>query len=303
MSEEFPVILFYKYVSIENPADFSASQRELCGRLGVKGRILIAGEGINGTLAGPRRAIEEYTENLTSDPRFADVIFKYSSGDANTFPRLVVKVRKEIVTLNAGPLEPVRENQLAPLAWKEMMEHDSEAVLLDIRNRYESDAGRFAGAVVCRIEHFRELPGYLEQLKELRDKRVMLYCTGGIRCEKAAGLFRGRGFRQVYQLQGGIVTYQEEFGNEHWLGECFVFDQRMTVRRDEGLTQIGRCAHTSVATSRFVNCLHDPCHCLFLLSEGAERTNPDYRLCPACLALGLTSATAEYLCPSLLTNN
>jgi UPF0176 protein len=121
-----------------------------------------------------------------------------------------------------------------------------------------------------------------------------MYCTGGIRCEKASALLRSRGFENVYQLHGGIVTYQEQFGNEHWQGECFVFDQRMTVRVEKGLKQIGRCAHSGRLTSRFVNCLHDPCHKLFLLSEEAERENEDHRVCPECLSQGITFAAAEF---------
>ena len=121
-----------------------------------------------------------------------------------------------------------------------------------------------------------------------------MYCTGGIRCEKASALFRSKGFKNIFQLHGGIAAYQEQFGNEHWQGECFVFDQRMTVRVEEGLVQIGRCAHTGRATSRFVNCLHDPCHKLFLLSAEAESENRDYLVCPECLAAGISFATAEY---------
>ena len=294
MTEPFPVILFYKYVEIADPAEFAAAQRELCLELGLKGRVLIATEGINGTLAGPSAAIERYTEALKRDARFSDITFKLSAGDAGTFLKLVVKVRKEIVTLNAGDLEPDHDNLLSPAAWKEQMENDPNAVVLDVRNRYETDAGRFENAIVCQIEHFRELPDYLEQLESLKAKHVLMYCTGGIRCEKASALLRQRGFQHVRQLQGGIVSYQEQFGNEHWLGECFVFDQRMTVKVEQGLRQIGRCAHTGEVTSRFVNCLHDPCHKLFLVSETAERTNADFRLCPRCLETGLTSETADY---------
>lgn len=294
MTASFPVILFYKYVEVADPHALAAAQREICSEIGLKGRILIATEGINGTLAGSSAAIDRYIETLKSDARFSDIIFKLSAGDATTFPKLVVKVRAEIVTLNAGELRPDRDNQLTSSAWKQMMEEDPSAVLLDIRNRYESAAGKFEGAVVCDIEHFRELPAYLDQLEALKDKRVLMYCTGGIRCEKASALFRERGFQHVYQLHGGIVSYQEEFGNEHWLGECFVFDQRMTVRHDDGLIPIGRCAHTQKVTSRFVNCLHDPCHKLFLCSEAAELENPNYRLCPECLLIGLTAETADY---------
>ena len=293
-SNAWTVILFYKYVPIADPEVFATAQRALCVSLGLKGRVLIAEEGINGTLAGPIDAINEYTRQLGNDPRFADVCFKVSGGDVATFPKLVVKVRREIVTLGLSGISPEQTNQLPPSEWKEMLENDPDVVLLDVRNRFESDAGRFTGAVVCAIENFRDLPAYVPKLEELKFKKVLMYCTGGIRCEKASALLRSRGFENVFQLDGGILTYQEQFGNEHWEGECFVFDQRMTVRVDEGLVQIGRCAHSNRPSSRFVNCLHDPCHKLFILSEEAERANPDHRLCPECLGDGITSATAEY---------
>ncbi|MBA3882303.1 MAG: rhodanese-related sulfurtransferase [Chthoniobacterales bacterium] len=293
-ADVWPVILFYKYVTITNPEEFAAEQRALCVALGVKGRILIATEGINGTLAGRVEAVNGYVAALQGDSRFSGVAVKVSAGDASTFPKLVVKVRSEIVTLAAGPVQPDQTKQLSPAEWKQTIEDDPDIVLLDVRNRFESAAGKFKGAVVCDIEHFRELPAYVHELDPLKDKKVLMYCTGGIRCEKASALLRSRGFEQVFQLHGGIVTYQEQFGNEHWEGECFVFDQRMTLRVDEGLVQIGRCAHTDRPTTRFVNCLHDPCHKLFILSEEAERENPDYRLCPECLAAGISSETADY---------
>lgn len=294
MSTAYPVILFYKYVAIADPTALAAAHRARCNALGLKGRVLIAAEGLNGTLAGPRAAVDAYVAELRADARFADIDVKESAGDAQTFPRLAVKVRPEIVTLGAGPLAPDLNNHLSPADWKRMIEEDPEVVLVDVRNRYESAAGKFAGAIACDIEHFRELPGYLEKLDEMKARKVLMYCTGGIRCEKASALFRQRGFSQVYQLHGGIVTYQQQFGNEHWLGECFVFDQRMTVRVEEALQPIGRCAHTGRATTRFVNCLHDPCHVLFLLAEETERENAGTRLCPACLAAGLTAETADY---------
>jgi UPF0176 protein len=294
MSEAYPVILFYKYVALADPQQFAAEQRARCVSLGLKGRVLIATEGINGTLAGPRAAVDEYVAALRADARFSDIEMKVSSGDASTFPKLMVKVRPEIVTLGAGPLPADQDNHLTPAEWKQMLEEDPDVVVVDVRNRYESAAGKFAGAVACDIEHFRDLPEYVGKLDGLKEKKVLMYCTGGIRCEKASALFRSKGFTNVFQLHGGIVTYQEQFGNEHWLGECFVFDQRMTVRVDDSLVPIGKCAHTGAATNRFVNCLHDPCHVLFLLAEETERANADTRLCPECLARGLTSATADY---------
>lgn len=294
MSQFWPVILFYKYVAIAEPERFAAEQRAICSSLGLKGRLLIATEGINGTLAGRADAVNQYVGALHGDARFADVAIKVSAGDADTFPKLVVKARPEIVALGLGSLTPDQHNHLSPTAWKCMLENDPEVVLLDVRNRFESDAGKFEGAIVCEIENFRDLPAYVDRLETLKEKKVLMYCTGGIRCEKASALLRSRGFKDVFQLHGGIVSYQAQFGNEHWQGECFVFDQRMTVRVEEGLVQIGQCAHTGRPTSRFVNCLHDPCHKLFILSEEAEREDADYQLCPECLAAGITFATAEY---------
>ncbi len=295
LDPDYPVILFYKYVPITGPERFAVEHSALCKRLGLKGRVLVAEEGINGTLAGPRDAVTHYVETLRTDERFTDMEFKVSPGDASTFPRLSVKVRPEIVTLGA----PVRlqadlDNHLSPADWKRTIEEDPEVLLVDVRNRYESAAGKFRGAHACDIEFFRELPAYLEKLAEHREKKILMYCTGGIRCEKASALFRHHGFDKVFQLHGGIVNYQKEFGNEHWLGECFVFDNRMTVKVEADLVSIGTCAHSGRPTSHFVNCLHDPCHSLFLLAPETERENPETRLCPDCLANGLSSTTADY---------
>jgi UPF0176 protein len=295
MDPDHPVILFYKYVPITGPDRFAAEHSALCKSLGLKGRVLIAEEGINGTLAGPRDSIDSYVRSLRADERFADIEIKQSAGDASTFPRLSVKARAEIVTLGAPvPLQADLHNHLSPAEWKRSIEQDPDILLVDVRNRYESDAGRFEGALTCDIEFFRELPAYLEKLEEHRNKKILMYCTGGIRCEKASALFRHHGFEKVFQLHGGIVNYQREFGNEHWLGECFVFDNRMTVKVEKNLVPIGTCAHSGRSTSRFVNCLHDLCHALFLLAPETERENTETRLCPECLARGLTSQTADY---------
>jgi len=288
MDASHPVILFYKYVPIADPAAFVEAQRALCTELGLKGRILIAAEGINGTLAGPRSETSRYTAALRSDPRFSDIEIKESPGGSEAFPRLVVKVRPEIVTLGAGvELQPDHDNHLSPAEWKRTLEEEPDTVVIDVRNRYESAIGRFENAIACDIDNFRELPGYVEQLSDFKDRKVLMYCTGGIRCEKASALFRRKGFKNVFQLHGGIQTYQREFGNAHWLGECFVFDNRMTVRVEDNLRQVGKCAHTGVPTARFVNCANDDCHKLFILDEQAEHAHPEYRFCPECLAAGV----------------
>jgi UPF0176 protein len=166
-----------------------------------------------------------------------------------------------------------------------------------VRNRYESAVGRFKGAITPAIENFRELPQILPQYEALKDKTVLMYCTGGIRCEKASALFREAGFKHVFQLEGGIVSYGEQVGDAHWEGDCFVFDDRMMVPvgNSAGKEPVGRCEHTGRPTRNVVNCLHDPCHRILLVSPEAIAENPDCRLCPECRRQGLTSATADYV--------
>lgn len=291
------VILFYKFTPVADPSLLRDNLRERCEQLRIKGRVIIAEEGLNGTLGGEESDIRQIVSFLHADQRFADMEIKESFGTNDTFPKLSIKVRPEIVTLKApAPLQAdTHHNHLSPSEWQSTIENDSDVVLVDVRNRYESAVGKFANAVECDIENFRELPAYMDQLAAFRDRKILMYCTGGIRCEKASALFRHHGFDRVYQLHGGIVNYHREVGTKHWQGECFVFDQRMTVPTPEPVEDIGRCAHTGSPTNRFVNCLHDPCHILFLLDEAAEKANPSHRLCPSCLSQGLTPETADYV--------
>ena len=291
-AQRWVVLLYYKFVGIDDPVEFVRVHREFCASLGLKGRILVAKEGLNGTVGGSFEATEKYKAHLRADARFSDIEFKESEGDPGTFPKLVVKARKEIVTLGLELPAVTREGHLTPEQWKEEIER-GEAVVLDVRNRYEYEIGRFKGAVPPPIEHFRELPEAMPQYAHLKNKKVLMYCTGGIRCEKAAALFKREGFSDVYQLHGGIVSYLQKYPGKHWEGECFVFDQRMT---DSATVSgpCGVCAHTGKPTQHFENCLHDPCHKLFLVNPAAIAANPDLRLCPECLKAGLTSETADY---------
>ncbi len=301
MSESFPftVLLYYKYVRIEDPEQFMQEQRTLCESLGLKGRILIAHEGINGTVAGDAAATEQYQAALRADPRFADVEFKLSGGDAATFPKLMIKVRKEIVTLGLEQDVDPHVNggiHLEPAEWKRMLdEADEDVVVFDARNRYESDVGYFEGAIKPDIEHFRDLPDVMEDYAHLKDKKVMMYCTGGIRCEKASAFFKDQGFKDVYQLHGGIHRYLEQEGREHWEGDCFVFDQRMVVPDAFALaeTPVGVCEHTGARTRHLINCGHVPCHRLFLVLPKALAEHPEYEICPRCQAKGIHLANAD----------
>lgn len=299
MPQRFTVLLYYKYVPISDPETFVKEHRHLCTELGLNGRVLVGREGINGTVAGSDAATTEYQAALRARPEFAEVVFKTSFADCPPFKRLEIKVRPEIVTLGAGPdLDPTRETapHLSPEEWKRMIEEE-DVVLFDVRNRYESEVGRFKGAVTPAIENFRELPDVLPQYEALKEKTVLMYCTGGIRCEKASALFRRAGFQRVFQLEGGIVTYGERVGDAHWEGDCFVFDERMMIPVGNSAEKppVGRCCHTGQPTRNVINCLHDPCHRIILVAPEATEADPDARLCPECRASGLTSATADYL--------
>ena len=299
MSQRVTVLLYYKYVSLADPASCMERHRALCNELGLKGRILIGAEGINGTVAGSDEATSAYQTWLRAYPEFSDVVFKISFAESPPFRRMEIKVRREIVTLGAGTeLDPTRDTapHLSPEEWKRMIEQE-DVVLFDVRNRYESEVGRFKGAITPAIENFRELPQVLPQYEALKDKTVLMYCTGGIRCEKASALFRQAGFSRVFQLEGGIVTYGERVGDAHWEGDCFVFDKRMMIPVGPSGEKppVGRCCHSGRPTRNVVNCLHDPCHRIILVAEDTIASDPDARLCPECRKQGFTSETADYL--------
>lgn len=295
MSFQFPVILFYRYTRIDDPAAFAEEQRELCRRLRLKGRVLVAQEGINGTLAGCPGEIDAYIAALKGDERLAGLEYKWSEGTPQTFGKLIVKARREIVSFSLArdvDVAASRASHLTPAQWKARLDEGGPGLaIIDVRNRYESDAGRFNGALTPAIEHFRDLPAVIGEWAHLKEKTVLMYCTGGIRCEKAAALLQREGFRDVHQLHGGILDYHEQIGRDHWSGDCFVFDKRMIIPGAGEPT--GQCASTGRATNRFVNCLHDPCDRLYLLAPEAEQEDPERRLCAQCRADGLTAATAD----------
>ncbi len=294
------VLLYYRYVRIEDPDAFARDHRAFCASLGLRGRIIVAEEGINGTVAGAPDATGSYRETLAKDPRFAGMPFKISRGTADTFPGLSIKVRPEIVTLGAAlPFDPEIDPaaHLSPFEWKRLAETDPDAVIFDVRNDYESAVGRFRGAITPQIKNFRDLPAVLSDYGHLKDRKILMYCTGGIRCEKASSLFKRQGFREVYQLDGGIMNYEKEIcdRDDLWEGDCFVFDNRVVLpmATARGKAPAGRCAHSGLPTSHYVNCIHNPCNRLFLVAESIVEDSPDHRLCPECLRKGLTSETAD----------
>jgi len=200
---------------------------------GVRGTLLLASEGINGTVAGSREGIDALLTWLQQDPRLADIVYKESLDDSNPFHRTKVKLKKEIVTMGVEGIDPKRVvgTYVKPEEWNAPIS-DPNVILVDTRNDYEVQVGTFKGAVNPHTETFREFPDYVkENLDPEKNRKVAMFCTGGIRCEKSTAYLKEQGFDEVYHLEGGILKYLEEVPQENslWEGECFVFDNRVTV--------------------------------------------------------------------------
>ena len=222
----------YKFVKLDGLAELRASLRLQCEPLGLKGTILVSPEGINVFVAGPAREIGEFKALLLADDRFVGLRFKESRSAAQPFKRMLVKIKPEIITLRVPGLDPAANPApaLAPAELKRWLDEGREVVLIDTRNAFEVEAGTFRNALHLDLKAFGQFPQAADGLDpSLKNKTVVTFCTGGIRCEKAAPVLIGKGFRDVYQLQGGILQYFEDCGATHFNGRCFVFDERNTL--------------------------------------------------------------------------
>lgn len=279
MSERaFRVLLYYLYTPIADPQAYAVAHRGLCERLGLRGRILIGKEGINGTVSGLTADCDAYREAMAADPLTAKMEFKIDEEEGHVFPKLSIKAREEIVTLGLGQedLDPneVTGKYLSPAEWREAMK-DPNAVMIDARNDYEWELGRFEGALLPPVGNFRDLPQWVrDNREELEGKRILTYCTGGIRCEKFSGFLVKEGFDDVSQLHGGIVTYgkDEEAKGEGYEGSCYVFDQRIgvPVNRTGGAKVVSKCLHCGEPSERYRNCAWKPCNVQHFCCEKCE---------------------------------
>ncbi|OUL32145.1 rhodanese-related sulfurtransferase [Nostoc sp. 106C] len=228
------VATLYKFVSLPDFAEKREPLLSYCQQQGIKGTILLAQEGINGTIAGSRQAVDSVLEFLRSDPRLADLEHKESYTDTPPFERMKVRLKSEIVTLGLPEVDPNEQvgTYVSPQEWNELIS-DPEVTVIDTRNDYEVNIGTFKRAENPQTTTFREFPEYVRhQLDPNKHKKVALFCTGGIRCEKASSFMLSQGFAEVYHLKGGILKYLEEVPAKEslWEGECFVFDERVAVR-------------------------------------------------------------------------
>ncbi|WP_035512516.1 rhodanese-related sulfurtransferase [Halalkalibacillus halophilus] len=274
---DYRVLLYYKYVTIDDPETFREEHLQFCSELGLKGRILVAEEGINGTVSGTVEQTNKYMEALQADPRFADMTFKIDEAEEHAFKKMHVRHRSEIVNLSLeeadiNPNEVTGEYLEPKDFYKELQKEDT--VVLDARNDYEYDIGHFRGAIRPDIRNFRDLPEWVKENKEmLEGKRVLTYCTGGIRCEKFSGWLKEEGFEDVGQLHGGIVSYGKdpEVQGELWDGQCYVFDERITVPINQKEHKIvGKDYFTGEPCERYVNCANPDCNEQILCSEENE---------------------------------
>lgn len=255
------IVLYYKFVPLADPQMTMHWQRELCGRLRLKGRVIISKHGINGTLGGDIDDIKAYIHNMNLTPEFKDIEYKWSEGQRDDFPKLSIKVRTELVTLAPGEDFDVFDSgtALRPEAWHQFITEHPEVPILDARNDYESEIGAFKHAIKPKIKTFKDIKKSLESLP--KDQPVATYCTGDIRCEYLSAYMKHKGFKDVYHLDGGIVKYGEAYGDEgHWEGKCYVFDKRMKLAFSGKSKDIGVCAHCGANTSEQINCADPLCN-------------------------------------------
>ena len=250
----FLTIAFYHFVSLENIKQFQPFIQKFCQKNNIKGTILLASEGINGTISGQDISIHNFLRFIRDDSFFNDnfknLEHKESWAEKNPFYRMKVRLKKEIVALGVDGISPTKKvgKYVTPEEWNNLIK-DPNTIVIDTRNNYEVDIGTFKNSINPKTESFREFPAYVDNnLKNNKSKKVAMFCTGGIRCEKATSLMLEKGFKDVYHLKGGILKYLENIPQEQslWEGECFVFDQRVAVTHglDEGqYDQCYACRH------------------------------------------------------------
>lgn len=258
------VLLYYLYCDIVDPQAVRDWQYGICKELGLKGRILVAQEGLNGTVCGDDDDVEAYKRLTCADERFAEMVFKEDEVDQQVFPKLRVVVRPEIVTLGVDPKQvsyKERGDYLKPEELHEMYEKGEEFYILDARNDYESLVGRFKNAITPKIRNFRDFPRVAEEMRDLKDKKIVMYCTGGVRCERATAYFKHQGFKDVSHIEGGIVTYAKQFPEGYFEGKMYVFDNRVAVSyATPGKEKVvSNCKHCGVAADTVVNCGNAEC--------------------------------------------
>lgn len=274
MSNRYFVLAFYQFSPISDPLGEVVRHQAFFQGLDVTSRIYISEGGINGQMSALASDAERYMQWMHSRPEFQAVHFKIHTWHEQVFPRATVKYRSKLVAIDETIDMAKTAAHLSPQEWQQRLESGEDKIVLDVRNDYEWEVGHFDGAELPPCETFREFDQYAEELKHKKDPKttpVMMYCTGGIRCELYSALLKERGFEKVFQLQGGIINYGLEVGSKHWKGKLFVFDDRLAVPISEEKTAVvGKCRLCDSPSEAYYNCANMDCNRLFLC-------------CPSCL--------------------
>lgn len=290
------ILLYYKFTPITDPEAVRLWQKTLCEKLNLKGRILISTHGINGTVGGDITDVKSYVKETKAYAGFKTMQFKWSDGSRDHFPKLQVKVRDEIVSF--GVTDELRVSKtgvvgggkhLKPTEVNELVNrYGDDVVFFDGRNAYEAAVGRFKDAVVPDTRTSKDFVSELDSGKydDIKDKKVVTYCTGGIRCEILSSLMKNRGFQDVYQIDGGIVKYGEQYGDDGlWEGSLYIFDDRMGMEFSDHAKIIGACIHCGGKTNNYENCALKSCNELVLICEACKQDETKlYHATSCCLA-------------------
>lgn len=262
---KYHTLLYYCYSAIENAEQFAADHLKFCKSLNLVGRIIVADEGLNGTVSGTVEACRQYMDAVHADPRFSKTEFKIDEVEEPSFIKMHCRYKAEIV--HSGLRDPNIINpekrtgiHLEPKDFMEMKDRD-DVVVLDVRSNYEHNLGKFKNAITLDIENFRDFPAKINELAKYKDKKILTYCTGGIKCEKASALLLHEGFENVYQLHGGIIKYGKEAGGKDFEGKCYVFDNRVAVDVNSVNPEvISRCRNCDAVTPKMINCANPECN-------------------------------------------
>ncbi len=267
MDSQYLILAYYHFFEIENPKFFVKEHKRFFKNRDVAGRLYISHEGINGQMSGLKEDCEAYMAWLKEQPGFEDVVFKVDPSSENIFYKMTVKVREQLVAFDQKIDLKKRGEHLAPKEWDSVLENE-DYHLIDVRNDYEMEVGHFETAELPACHTFREFADYTEnklvpKKEELKNKKILMYCTGGIRCEYYSAYLLEKGFENIYQLEGGVLNYNHQVGKGHWRGKLFVFDDRLACKVGESDECISSCHHCSKPADSYYNCANMDCNALF----------------------------------------
>lgn len=262
---KYQTLLYYCYSRIADAEQFASSHLLFCNSLNLVGRIIVADEGLNGTVSGTAESCKIYMDTLHADPRFSKIDFKIDDVDEPSFIKMHCRYKAEIVhsgLRDPGIIDPETKTgiHLEPKDFVKIKD-DEDVVIVDVRSNYEHSIGRFKNAITFDIENFRDFPEKINELAKYKNKKIVTYCTGGIKCEKASALLLHEGFENVYQLHGGIIKYGKEAGGEDFEGKCYVFDNRVAVDVNSvNPLVISTCRNCGAHTTKMINCANPECN-------------------------------------------